>query len=56
LPFTAVFGRTFFPVRGKFFAIATSIYLGPVAVFARSSANSLSGLSLLQSSVRGQFE
>jgi hypothetical protein len=24
LPFTAVFGRTFFPVLGKFFAIATS--------------------------------
>jgi hypothetical protein len=25
LPFTAVFGRTFFPVRGKFLAIGTSI-------------------------------
>ena len=25
LPFTAVFGRTFFPVLGKFFAIGTSI-------------------------------
>jgi hypothetical protein len=27
LPFTAVFGRTFFPVLGKFFAIATSSLL-----------------------------
>jgi hypothetical protein len=29
LPFTAVFGRTFFPVLGKFFAIATSSLLVP---------------------------
>jgi hypothetical protein len=29
LPFTAVFGRNFFPVLGKFFAIATASRLVP---------------------------